>query len=90
MDNTHKNQPRELYPGIESDPDILFGKPVIQGSRLSVEVILQNLASGDTFEDLLEDYPFLTRENIRAAIQFAAHLAAQPPGPASDKELAAP
>jgi uncharacterized protein (DUF433 family) len=67
-------QARQLYPRIESDPEILHGKPVIQGTRMSVEVILDNLAGGDTFDDLLEDYPFLKREDIAAAIEYAAHL----------------
>jgi len=86
VEQADAGQPRQLYPGIESDPDILYGKPVIQGSRLSVEVVLENLASGDTFDDLMEDYPFLTREDIIAAIRYAAYLAAQPPAPTSHKE----
>ena len=79
-------QARQLYPRIESDPDILHGKPVIQGTRMSVEVILDNLAGGDTFDDLLEDYPFLAREDIAAAIEYAAHLVATAMG---DDEQAA-
>ena len=69
-------QTRQLYPRIESDPAILHGKPVIQGTRLSVEVLLENIAGGDSFDQLLEDYPFLSREDITAALEYAAHLAA--------------
>lgn len=83
-------QPRRLYPGIESDPEILYGKPVIQGTRLSVELILQNLAAGDSFEDLLDDYPALRREDILAAIGYAAHLAARPPTSPSENEQTTP
>ncbi|HEY7356846.1 MAG TPA: DUF433 domain-containing protein [Ktedonobacterales bacterium] len=60
--------PRQLAPRIESDLDILGGKPVIAGSRLSVETILENLACGDTYEDVLDSYPFLTYEDIYAAL----------------------
>lgn len=81
--------PRLLAPRVESDPDIMRGKPVIQGSRLTVEKILENLSCGDTFNDLLDAYPFLTIEDIRAAIAYAAQLAAQAPHPLSDRERAA-
>ncbi len=63
--------PLQLAPRIVSDPGILQGKPVIQGSRLSVEKILENLACGDTFDVLLDAYPFLTTEDIRAAVSYA-------------------
>ena len=61
---------RQLAPRIESDPDILGGKPVIAGSRLSIETIFENLACGDTYEDLLDSYPFLTYEDIYAALGY--------------------
>jgi len=72
-------QPRQLYPRIVSDPEILLGKPVIEGTRLSVAIILERLADGCTIEELLENYPFLTREDISAALEYAAHLATTPP-----------
>jgi uncharacterized protein (DUF433 family) len=60
---------------IVSDPDILVGKPCVKGTRLSVELILGWLAQGWTHETLLEAYPQLTREDILAALAFAAeHL----------------
>lgn len=60
------------YPLIISDPDIMMGKPVIRGTRLTVEHILDQLAGGETVEQLLEEYPRLTREAIQAALAFAA------------------
>jgi len=57
---------------IVSDPDIMMGKPVISGTRITVELILEKLANGETFEDLIEAHPRLTRESILAALKFAA------------------
>jgi len=57
---------------IVSDPDILMGKPVIAGTRLSVELILEKLAAGETVEQLIQAHPRLTEEGIRAALQFAS------------------
>jgi uncharacterized protein (DUF433 family) len=59
---------------IRCDPNVLCGKPVIAGTRISVELILEKLASGQTIEQILEDYPHLTEEAIRAAIAFAAEV----------------
>ena len=59
-------------PQIVSDPDILMGKPVIAGTRISVELILEKLGAGDSIADLIEDYPHLSREAILAALRFAA------------------
>ena len=57
---------------ITSDPNVLFGKPAIRGTRIAVEHILDELAGGTTIEELLEEYPRLTREAIYAALAFAA------------------
>lgn len=54
------------------DPQILFGKPVIAGTRVSVELILDKLAAGDSYDEILEDYPQLTRESILAAVRYAS------------------
>lgn len=56
---------------IASDPDILVGKPVIKGTRISVELILGWLANGWTHEQILESYPNITHEDILAALAFA-------------------
>lgn len=57
---------------IVSDPAVMMGKPVIKGTRITVELILEKLASGETIEQVLEAYPHLTREGIQAALSFAA------------------
>ena len=57
---------------IESDPSVMMGKPVIAGTRITVELILENLAAAETFDQILEAHPGLTGEGIRAALAFAA------------------
>ena len=57
---------------IVSDPEILVGKPVVKGTRISVELILGWLGNGWTFEQILESYPHITRDDIQAALAFAA------------------
>ncbi len=59
---------------ITSDPAVMVGKPVIRGTRITVELILEKLAYGQTIPDILEDYPHLTEEGIKAAIAFAADV----------------
>lgn len=57
---------------IVSDPQVMMGKPVVAGTRITVELILEKLAAGESIEDLLGSHPRLTREGINAALQFAA------------------
>lgn len=57
---------------IESNPDKLFGKPVVANTRIPVDLILEKLAQGDTFDDLLEAYPKLKKDDITACLLFAA------------------
>lgn len=54
------------------NPDIMFGKPVIKNTRITVEQILRKLAGGMTIEEIISDHPHLTREDILAAHEFAA------------------
>ena len=58
---------------ITSDPKIMFGKPVIAGTRITVEHILRCLAAGETLDDIVADYPPLTRDDISAAQAFAVN-----------------
>jgi uncharacterized protein (DUF433 family) len=57
---------------IAINPDVMFGKPVIKDTRITVELILHELADGMTLDDILKDHPHLTVEDIRAAQHFAA------------------
>ena len=57
---------------ISVHPRILGGKPVIEGTRISVELILDLLASGVSEEEILEDYPHLSREDVHACLRYAA------------------
>lgn len=57
---------------IHSDPEILVGKPVVKGTRLSVDFILSLFAAGWTEQQVLENYPVLTLEDLRAVFAFAA------------------
>ncbi|TEU11523.1 MAG: DUF433 domain-containing protein [Anaerolineales bacterium] len=57
---------------IVSDPAVMMGKPVIAGTRITVELILEKLAAGETVEQILDAHPRLTREAIQAALAFAA------------------
>lgn len=59
---------------IEVNPNVLVGKPIIKGTRISVELILDRLTDGWSIEDLLASYPHLTREDVLAALAFATEL----------------
>jgi uncharacterized protein (DUF433 family) len=57
---------------IQTDPKVCMGKPVITGTRITVELILEKLAAGETIEQILKAHPRLTEEAIRAALAFAS------------------
>jgi len=57
---------------IVSNPNVMMGKPVIAGTRITVELILEKLAAGETVEQIIEAHPRLTREAIQEALSFAA------------------
>ncbi len=59
-------------PLIVSDPAVMLGKPVVAGTRLTVELILDKLGAGESIEQLLESHPRLTREAVFAALRFAS------------------
>jgi uncharacterized protein (DUF433 family) len=61
---------------IEINPEIMMGKPVVRGTRITVELILRKLAEGATEAQMLDAYPRLTREDIQAAIGYAADTVA--------------
>ena len=66
----------ELLKRITYDSLIFNGKPIIRGMRIAVEHILGMLASGSTVEELLEGYPFLEKEDIRACLIYAYRMVA--------------
>jgi uncharacterized protein (DUF433 family) len=55
---------------ITINPDICNGKPIIRGTRIVVQTVLEFLAAGDSAEDLLEEYPALTREDVQACLDY--------------------
>ena len=59
-------------PLIVSDPNVMMGKPVIAGTRVTVELILEKLGSGETLEQVLDSHPRVSREGVLAALRFAA------------------
>lgn len=59
-------------PLITSDPAVMMGKPVIAGTRITVELILRKLGAGESVEQILDSHPRLTREGVLAALRFAA------------------
>ena len=68
---------------IEINPKVMLGKPVIRGTRITVELILRKLGEGATPKDLLEAYPHLTSDDIQAAITYAADTLAHEENPAA-------
>lgn len=70
---------------IVTDPSICHGKACIKGTRIMVSVILDNLATGMTIDDIIQSYPSLTKDNILAAITYAADLSKERIVPISKK-----
>jgi uncharacterized protein (DUF433 family) len=74
----HSKEPYRLSsmakPRIISDPDIMVGQPVIEGTRITVHLILEELALGQSIDDILRSFPHLSREGVQAAIDFACEL----------------
>lgn len=59
---------------IVTDPKIMLGKPVIKGTRITVELILKKLSEGMSIDELIQAYPHLTREDILAALSYSADV----------------
>ena len=64
------------YKRVEINPDIMLGKPVIKGTRIPVELIVRKVGEGVSIEDLLDAYPNITKEDILAALLYAADILA--------------
>jgi uncharacterized protein (DUF433 family) len=69
------------HPRIEIDPEVMVGKPVIRGTRITVELILRRFADGQTLAEILEDHPTLKAEDVKAALAYAAEAMARPAKP---------
>lgn len=63
-----------MNPRIQIDPRICHGKPVVKGTRVLVSTLLGALAGGDTMEEVLADYPNISREDLEASLEFASRL----------------
>lgn len=63
-----------LLERIAINPNICFGKPTIRGTRIWVSLLLDMLANGMTSEEILEEYPYLTSDDVRAAIAYGAEM----------------
>ena len=57
---------------IKSDPTVMMGKPVITGTRVTVELLLEKLAAGETVEQIIDEHPRLTKAGVYAALAFAS------------------
>jgi uncharacterized protein (DUF433 family) len=62
---------------IVINPEICSGRPIIKGTRITAQTILEFLGAGDSIEDVLDEYPHLTREDVLACIQYSARLMGQ-------------
>ena len=61
---------------ITVDPDVCNGKPVVRGTRISVQTVLEFLAAGDAIEDVLAEYPTLERQDVQACLEYASRVMA--------------
>jgi uncharacterized protein (DUF433 family) len=59
---------------IVSDPEILMGKPVVAGTRITVELILEKIAAGESIDQILDSHPTLTRDGLQAAVKYAVDV----------------
>ena len=69
------------HPRIEINSGVMVGKPVIRGTRITVEVILRRFADGYTLADILDDYPHLTADDVKAALAYTADVMGRPSKP---------
>lgn len=71
----------EISDRIRRDPKVMLGKPVIRGTRITVEILFEKLAAGASIEEILADYPALEREDVLAAQAYAERGLSRGPGP---------
>lgn len=63
-----------MSPRIVSHPSVMLGKPVIEGTRVTVELVLERLAGGESVADVVASYPHISEDQVRAAVAYAAAL----------------
>jgi uncharacterized protein (DUF433 family) len=63
-----------MVEGISINPDVCNGKPVVAGTRITVQAVLEFLAAGDSVEEVLEEYPSLRREDVNACLAYASRV----------------
>ena len=68
------NLAQKMNERIVIDPATCNGRPIVRGTRITVQTILEFLASGDSFDEILADYPSLSKADIEAALQYASRL----------------
>jgi len=59
---------------ISINPDVCNGRPVVRGTRIAVQTVLEFLAAGDSIEEVLEEYPSLAREDVQACLDYASRV----------------
>jgi uncharacterized protein (DUF433 family) len=69
----------DLLERIDINPKVMLGKPVIRGTRITVEILLERLAAGSSIAEILEDYPRLTHEDVLAVVAYAREPSAGAP-----------
>lgn len=72
----HTSGAKEIYPGITVDPQVVHGKPVVSGTRVLVSIVIGQLAAGESYESICENYD-LTLDQIRAVLGYAADRLAE-------------
>ena len=75
-------------PLIVSDPNVMLGKPVLAGTRITVEHVMREMAAGATIDQILAQHPNLTRKQVQAAIEYGIAASAHPIGRQSDRASA--
>ena len=67
---------KDFMKRIVVNPKVMVGKPIIKGTRITVEAVVRRAANGMTFDEILEDYPYITKEDLKAALLYAESLVA--------------
>lgn len=72
--SVYSRKKMKTYERIQSNPDIMFGKPVIKGTRVTVELILRKLSAGLPAEEIVQEHPTIKRQDVLSCLEYAAYL----------------